>query len=106
MTAVANRSAMRLIRGPLFLGTKATKTKPVVSEGVAMDSKPSDQESAMAVRVAWMRLMGMPEDEIAECCDPQLYPANLAEELKELEAMKRIKSRNQSWSQSRRPQNS
>ncbi len=49
---------------------------------------------AMAIRVQWLRLQGVPEDEIAEQCDPALYPADLAEELANLRAIQRIRQRN------------
>jgi putative addiction module CopG family antidote len=43
---------------------------------------------AMAIRAEWMKLVGIPDDEVAELCNPQLYPGNVAEELQNLEAAK------------------
>ena len=45
---------------------------------------------AMAMRAQWMRQMGLDEDEIAEYCNEAKYPANTADEQKELEAMARL----------------
>lgn len=48
---------------------------------------------AFSVRREWMRLQGLSEEEIAEYCDPNKYDADLEDELKQLEAMKRILER-------------
>jgi hypothetical protein len=44
------------------------------------------------IRAEALRLQGLPEDEIAELCDPQSYPADLEEELANLEAAKRLQA--------------
>jgi hypothetical protein len=56
-----------------------------------VDFEASDQEQAATVRAEWMRLMGLPEEEIAEMCipDPE-HPFDLREELQELEAAKKL----------------
>lgn len=51
------------------------------------------RQRALEVRKEWMRLMGLPEDEIAIYCAPG-EPADLKEEMRELEATKRLKGGN------------
>lgn len=53
-----------------------------------------DRDEALRIRREWMRQIGMPEDEIAECCNPDLYDVDLAEEMNNLQAIARIKARN------------
>ncbi len=48
---------------------------------------------AMTVRAQWMRLQGVPVEVIAEQCDPARYPADLADELENLQAIQRIRQR-------------
>jgi hypothetical protein len=63
------------------------------STGTTLDLRSSDQrrQDALRVREKWMRLMGLPEEEIAEWCRPDVQPApDLDEELRELAAAKRL----------------
>jgi hypothetical protein len=45
----------------------------------------------MAIRAAWMRIQGLPEDEILEMCDPDTYPGTVAEELENLRAAQELR---------------
>jgi hypothetical protein len=66
----------------------AAENRPAPSTAVTVSN------TAMRVRAEWMQVMGIPEDEIAECCDPAQYDAELDDELAELAAAKRIQARN------------
>ena len=43
-----------------------------------------EQERAMLLRATWMRASGLSEEEIKEHCNPEHYPADLAEEQKNI----------------------
>lgn len=63
--------------------------------GVYVAKKDSTMSAtAMQMRRSALRLMGMDDEEIAEFCDASRFPANLEEELEDLEAMRRIQIRN------------
>jgi hypothetical protein len=50
-----------------------------------------DRGAAIAVRAAWMRLMGYSEDEVTELCSPDVGPEPLLEEeLENLKAARRM----------------
>lgn len=48
------------------------------------------QETAILAREAWMRQMGLPDDEVKENCDIDRYPVNLKDELESLVAILRL----------------
>jgi hypothetical protein len=56
---------------------------------IAPAPRPSDQDQALKIRATWMRDLGLPAEEIAEFCNPDLYPANLEEECENLRAAQR-----------------
>ena len=45
----------------------------------------------MAIRAAWMRMQGLPEDEISEMCDADTYPGTVAGELENLRAVQDLR---------------
>ena len=49
----------------------------------------SDSDRAMELRATWMRAMGVSEVEIVEFCNPEMHPADLAEETANLSAQER-----------------
>ncbi|MEX2121058.1 MAG: hypothetical protein WD847_15815 [Pirellulales bacterium] len=53
----------------------------------------SDPLSAMELRAKWMRELGVSEEEIAEYCQADTYPAKYEEESADLQALKRIRER-------------
>ena len=61
----------------------------------------ADQEKALKMRATWMRARGISEEEIAEHCDPECYPADLQEEEENIRAqenMKKMPKSEELWS--------
>jgi hypothetical protein len=61
--------------------------RAVVNDAGNEAPEPSEQEKALATRMAWMKLMGMSDQEILENCGPEFRPFNLEDELAELKAV-------------------
>ena len=61
--------------------------EPSVADRVAMLEK----QLAMLLRAEWLRLQGAGARDIAECCDHEQHPADLAEEIESLEAAKQLR---------------
>jgi hypothetical protein len=105
MYRFANQAALNSVYfGEQQVGIVLRKLIPGRSdEGMPVSSRNAsveDQMTAADTRSAWMRLMGLPEDEIAENC--RLDPANpldLAEELRELDAAKRLQQSGPTYGQ-------
>jgi hypothetical protein len=51
-----------------------------------------DATKAMQMRGLWMRQLGMSEEEIAELCNTDSYPANIEEEAANVRALERMRS--------------
>ena len=49
-------------------------------------------EAAMMIRAAWMRKMGLSEEEIAYYCDAERYPADTVTEQESMRAVDRLRN--------------
>src|SRR6516165_992132 len=78
------------ITAPLVTFTQLTTRSnwKTVGGKTIMVALPSCEEQAKLTRTAWMRLAGLPAGEIAEYCNLELYPADLAEEIENLRAIR------------------
>jgi hypothetical protein len=47
----------------------------------------------MAIRELWLKMQGLPEDEIAEMCNPKKYPGSIEEELSNLQAAQELRQK-------------
>src|SRR5438045_2799966 len=81
------------VSGPSRSRHRPASQTPVVGEVIVMPPPPSyvDLSDPLSVRAAWMRLQGNSEEEIAEYCDPDRYPAELPTELENLHAARQLR---------------
>jgi hypothetical protein len=49
-----------------------------------------EQDKAMKLRAEWLRAQGLPEEEIADLCDPEKHPGDMLEEEENLRAAQTI----------------
>ena len=69
------------------MGSAQPSPRTVADVGDVVPKGSSDEQLAMDYRRNWMQAMGAPQSEIDEYCNPELHPANLREELENLEAL-------------------
>jgi hypothetical protein len=85
LTASSGHGIQYKIRGP-----NSEHEYPEVSPVTSADHK----VAIVQQRAAWMRAMGIPDDEIQEYSDLDQYPADLSEETENLKAVEQIKALN------------
>lgn len=59
---------------------------------VLINGRQSRERDAMGIRAQWMRELGMSEEEIESHCEPASGPANMDEEVANLNALRRMRS--------------
>ncbi len=60
---------------------------------IRLPSREKIENEAMMLRRQWMRAMDIPEDEITEYCNSDLYPVDIDEERENVAAMTDLKSK-------------
>ena len=75
-----------LLSEPGSMKTPPTKNQHTVSDVIAI----SERQGALAIRAAWMRRMGLSQQEIDQACSDPNEPINVAEETENLRAAEEL----------------